>query len=50
MQDNKLSPYLNIFTDKVCNNKIPEQELAYNFPYKLDAFQEEGIYIIYKNK
>jgi len=50
MQHYKLSPYLNIFTDKVCNNKIPENELAYTFPYKLDAFQEEGIYRIYKNE
>ena len=50
IQDNKLSPYLNIFTDKVCNNKIPENEVAYTFPYKLDAFQEEGIYRIYKNE
>ena len=50
IQNNKLSPYLNIFTDKVCNNKIPEHEVAYTFPYKLDAFQEEGIYRIYKNE
>lgn len=47
---NKNSPYLNIFTDKVCNNIIPEEDLAYNFPYKLDAFQLEGIYRIYKNE
>ena len=39
----KNSPYLSIFTDKVCNNIIPEDEIAYNFPYKLDAFQQEGI-------
>jgi superfamily II RNA helicase len=50
MEYNKLSPYLNIFTDKICNNKIPDEHIAYNFPYKLDAFQEEGIYRIYKNE
>ncbi len=47
---NKISPYLNIFTDKVCNNNIPEDEIAYNFPYKLDAFQQEAIYRIYSNE
>jgi superfamily II RNA helicase len=46
----KNSPYLSIFTDKVCNNIIPEDEIAYNFPYKLDAFQQEGIYRIHKNE
>jgi superfamily II RNA helicase len=46
----KLSPYLNIFTEKVCTNIIPEDELAYTFPYELDAFQKEGIYRIYKNE
>jgi len=42
--------YLNIFTDKICNNNIPEQDIAYEFPYKLDAFQQEAIYRIYKNE
>jgi superfamily II RNA helicase len=45
-----MSSYLNIFTDKICNNIIPQDELAYIFPYKLDAFQQEGIYRIYKNE
>jgi superfamily II RNA helicase len=48
--DKKISPYLNIFTDKVCNNLIPEDEIAYQFPYPLDAFQLEGIYRIYKKE
>ena len=48
--NNQISPYLNIFTDKVCKNIIPEEDLAYNFPYELDAFQKEGIYRIYKNE
>ena len=46
----KVSPYLNVFTDKVCNNVIPECDIAYNFPYKLDAFQQEAIYRIYSNE
>ena len=50
MNPNKLSPYLSIFTDKVCNNIIPEDDIAYKFPYTLDAFQQEGIYRIYKNE
>ena len=44
----RVSPYLNIFTDKVCNNVIPECDRAYDFPYKLDAFQQEAIYRIYR--
>ena len=48
--ENKISTYLNIFTDKVCNNIIPDNDLAYNFHYELDAFQKEGIYRIYKNE
>ena len=48
--NSQISPYLNIFTDKVCKNIIPEEDLAYNFPYELDAFQKEGIYRIYKNE
>lgn len=48
--EKKFSPYLNIFTDKVCNNIIPEEDLAYIFPYELDAFQKEGIYRIHKNE
>jgi superfamily II RNA helicase len=50
MTDQKLSPYLSIFTEKVCTNIIPEEEIAYQFPYELDAFQKEGIYRIYKNE
>ena len=48
--ENKLSPYLNIFNNNVCENIIPEEDLAYNFPYPLDPFQQEGIYRIYKNE
>ena len=48
--DNKLSPYLSIFQDKICKNIIPENDIAYHFPYPLDAFQLEGIYRIYKNE
>jgi superfamily II RNA helicase len=44
------SSYLHIFTDKVCNNIIPQNEIAYEFPYTLDAFQQEGIYRIHKNE
>ena len=42
------SPYLHIFTEKTCPNIIPKEEIAYSFPYTLDAFQQEGIYRIYK--
>jgi len=42
--------YLSIFTEKVCTNIIPPDEIAYNFPYKLDAFQEEGIYRIHNGE
>ena len=48
--EKKISSFLNIFTDKVCNNIIPENEIAYQFPYELDAFQKEGIYRIHKNE
>ena len=48
--ENKISTYLNIFTDKVCNNIIHEDDLAYKFPYELDAFQKEGIYRIKNNE
>jgi len=48
--ENKLSPYLNIFNNNICENIIPEEDLAYNFPYPLDPFQQEGIYRIYKNE
>ena len=44
------SKYLNIFKDSVCNNIIPEEEISYNFPYNLDAFQLEGIYRIHNNE
>ena len=51
MDDNKEnSSYLNIFTDKICNNIIPSEDLAYHFEYELDAFQKEGVYRIYKNE
>lgn len=46
----KTSLYLNIFKGNVCENIIPEEEIAYHFPYPLDAFQLEGIYRIYKNE
>ena len=48
--ENKLSPYLNIFDNNICENIIPDEDLAYNFPYPLDPFQQEGIYRIYKNE
>ena len=48
--EKKNSLFLNIFTDKICNNIIPENEIAYQFPYELDAFQKEGIYRIHKNE
>lgn len=51
METNKKnSSYLSIFTDKVCNNLIPLEDLAYHFEYELDAFQKEGVYRIYKNE
>jgi len=46
----QISPYLSTFTDKVCTNIIPSEEIAYNFPYKLDAFQKEGIYRIHNGE
>ncbi len=45
-----MSTYLNIFTDKICHNIIPDEEMACSFPYKLDAFQQEGIYRISNNE
>ena len=42
--------YLNIFTNKCTAGIIPDEDIAYNFPYKLDSFQQEGIYRIYKNE
>jgi superfamily II RNA helicase len=48
--ENKLSPYLNIFNSNICKNIIPEEDLAYIFPYQLDPFQQEGIYRIHKNE
>ena len=50
MNQNSLSTYLNIFSDKICNNIIPTGDIAYKFNYELDAFQKEGIYRIYKNE
>ena len=47
---NNISPYLSIFKDTICKNEIPEEDVAYKFPYELDAFQKEGIYRIYKNE
>jgi len=49
--ESKLSSYLNIFdkSDESDNN-IPEEDVAYHFPYPLDPFQKEGIYRIYKNE
>ena len=44
------SPYLSIFKNNICENEIPHEDLAYDFPYTLDAFQKEGIYRIYKNE
>jgi superfamily II RNA helicase len=50
MINNNLSSYLTIFTNKICNDIIPDEDLAYKFPYELDAFQKRGIYNIYKNE
>ena len=50
MNSNNLSPFLTIFNDKICNNIIPYNEIAFKFNYELDAFQKEGIYRIYKNE
>jgi superfamily II RNA helicase len=50
-QNNEISPYLSIFdVTQKCENQIPEEDIAYKFPYTLDAFQQEGIYRIYKNE
>ena len=47
----EISPYLSIFGEnQICENQIPEEDIAYKFPYTLDAFQQEGIYRIYKNE
>ena len=50
--NNKISPFLNIFDNKKesNNNIIPDEDIAYIFPYPLDPFQQEGIYRIYKNE
>lgn len=50
MNNTNLSPFLNIFNSNICNNEIPDNKLDYNFPYKLDAFQKEGIYRIHNNE
>ena len=44
------SPYLSIFDKNSRPEQIPEEDIAYQFPYPLDAFQQEGIYRIYKNE
>jgi superfamily II RNA helicase len=50
MNNNNLSPYLNIFkSDTICNI-IPEKELPISFPYKLDNFQKESIYRIHNGE
>jgi superfamily II RNA helicase len=50
-QNNEISPYLSVFGEnQKCENQIPEEDIAYKFPYTLDAFQQEGIYRIYKNE
>jgi superfamily II RNA helicase len=50
MNSSNLSPFLTIFNDKICNNIIPDNEIAFKFNYELDSFQKEGIYRIYKNE
>jgi superfamily II RNA helicase len=52
-----ISPYLSVFDknninniNNQNNNIIPEEDNAYQFPYTLDSFQQEGIYRIYKNE
>ena len=40
---------VNIFTTET-PGEIPEEDIAFKFPYELDNFQKEGIYRIYKKE
>lgn len=40
---------VNIFTTEA-PGEIPEEDIAFKFPYELDNFQKEGIYRIYKKE
>jgi len=47
----EIPSFLTIFNkNNPCENIIPQEDIAYEFPYELDSFQKEGIYRIYKNE
>lgn len=50
MSEIKKNHYLTIYDGKNTDHEIPENEVAYFFPFPLDLFQKEGIYRIYKNE
>ena len=44
------SSYLKVFNKLEKANEVPENEIAYKFPYELDNFQKQGIYGIHNNE
>ena len=44
------SSYLRVFNKLEKANEVPENEIAYKFPYELDNFQKQGIYGIHNNE
>jgi antiviral helicase SKI2 len=46
----ELSPYLQIFDHNQIPSLLSDEERCYTFPYKLDNFQEAGIYGIQNNE
>ena len=44
------SSYLKVFNKLEKANTVPENEIAYKFPYELDNFQKQGIYGIHNNE
>jgi len=46
----ELSPYLQIFDHNQTPSLLSDEERCYTFPYKLDNFQEAGIYGIQNNE
>ncbi len=44
------SSYLKVFNKLEKENEVPENEIAYKFPYELDNFQKQGIYGIHNNE
>ena len=46
----ELSPYLQIFDINQTPSLLSDEERCYTFPYKLDNFQEAGIYGIQNNE